>query len=60
ELARVEMDPEFVAQYSSGHGLEALVRAVQGAGYLKVEVDPRGFRSGSLNVIEGGAPLPGH
>jgi len=60
ELARVEMDPEFVAQFSTGHGLESIVRAVQGAGYLNVEVDPRGFRSGSLNVIEGRAPFPGH
>jgi uncharacterized protein len=63
DLARVEMDAEFLAQYSSGHGLEALVRAVQGAGYATVEVDPRGFRSGSLNVIERsepGAALPRH
>ena len=60
DLARVEMDAGFVAQFSTGHGLDALVRAVQGAGYARVEVDPRGFRSGSLNVIEGSAALSGH
>lgn len=60
DLARVEMDPEFVAQYSNGHALEALVRAVSATGYAAVEVDPRGFRSGSLNVIEGRAALSGH
>ena len=63
DLARVEMDAEFVARYSSGQDLESLVRAVADVGYAKVEVDPRGFRSGSLNVLEvggGGAALSGH
>lgn len=60
DMARVEMDREFVAEYSIGHGLEALTTAVLAAGYAKVEVDPRGFRSGSLNVLEGSAALPGH
>jgi uncharacterized protein len=60
DLARVELDAPLVAEYSSGHGLEALTSAVLGAGYSKVEVDPRGFRSGSLNIVEGSAALPGH
>jgi uncharacterized protein len=60
DLARVEMDRELVAEYSVGHGLEAVTSAVLGAGYAKVEVDPRGFRSGSLNVLEGSAALPGN
>jgi uncharacterized protein len=60
DLARVELDPAFLAEHASGHGLEAVVRAVSGAGYARVEVDPRGFRSGSLNIVEGSAALPGH
>ena len=34
--------------------------AVRSAGFTRVELDARGFRSGSLNVLEGGAALPGH
>lgn len=60
DLARVEMDAEFVTRFATGTGLAALVRAVSDAGYARVEVDPRGFRSGSLNVLEGSAALPGH
>jgi pyridinium-3,5-biscarboxylic acid mononucleotide sulfurtransferase len=60
DLARVELDPLMLRQWSTGRALESLTSAVLGAGYARVELDPRGFRSGSLNVLEGGAALSGH
>jgi uncharacterized protein len=61
-LGRVELDKGTLPAWRDGDAFEALVRAVQGAGFETVELDPRGFRSGSLNVIEASAsaPLPGH
>jgi uncharacterized protein len=66
ELARVELDRAFVPQWSETSEFARLERAVINAGFLKVELDPRGFRSGSLNVLDvgihdaGRATLPGH
>jgi uncharacterized protein len=51
ELARVEMDRELLSHWSAGAALDALVAAVRAAGFARVEVDPRGFRSGALNVL---------
>jgi pyridinium-3,5-biscarboxylic acid mononucleotide sulfurtransferase len=61
-LGRVELDRATLALWSDGGAFDALVRAVRGAGFDDVELDPRGFRSGSLNVIEASAsaPLSGH
>jgi len=61
DLARVELDRDTLPRWSSGAALETLVSAVTTAGFTRVEVDPRGFRSGSLNVIEPPprAALPG-
>ena len=59
DLAKVELDRDLLAGWMSGEAHAALVQAVRGAGFARVEVDPRGFRSGSLNVLEGRAPLPG-
>jgi pyridinium-3,5-biscarboxylic acid mononucleotide sulfurtransferase len=61
-MGRVELDKAALPAWSSGAALESLVLAVRGAGFAEVELDPRGFRSGSLNVIEASAsaPLPGH
>jgi uncharacterized protein len=55
-LARVEMDRERLAAWSSGVARERLEVAVRGAGFDEVEVDPRGFRSGALNVLAGVSP----
>src|SRR5437879_4059414 len=44
--ARVEVDPHLVAVVA---GLAPALAAVRDCGYDCVEVDPRGFRSGSLN-----------
>ena len=60
DLARVELDRELVAVWTSGARFETLANAVRGAGFQRVELDARGFRSGSLNVLEGGASLSGH
>ncbi len=51
ELARVELAPAELARWSGGDRRATLERALAGAGYERVEVDPRGFRSGSLNEL---------
>lgn len=60
ELARVELDRALLPAWASGESHQALVDAVRTAGFARVELDPKGFRSGSLNVLEGRAALPGH
>src|SRR5687768_9965908 len=62
ELGRVELDRDILSQWKDGTAFQSLVTAVQGAGFEKVELDARGFRSGSLNVLEAnaGAALSGH
>jgi len=60
DLARVEIDRPLLARWREGAAYEALANAVLSAGFKRVELDARGFRSGSLNVLEGGAALPGH
>lgn len=51
ELARVELDAGAVARWRDPEMFEMLANAVRAAGFERVELDPRGFRSGSLNVI---------
>lgn len=62
ELGRVELDRNMLAKWKDGAEFVSLVNAVQSAGFEKVELDARGFRSGSLNVLEAsaGAALSGH
>jgi uncharacterized protein len=63
DLARVELDQSHLARWSSQPEFLVLERAVVDAGFLTVELDPRGFRSGSLNVLDAGgrpATLSGH
>jgi uncharacterized protein len=60
DLARVELDRGLVDHWREGPAFASLVNAVRAAGFSMVELDARGFRSGSLNVIEGSATLPGH
>ena len=60
-LARVEMDRGLVPQWREPSAFARLSQAVREAGFEQVELDPRGFRSGSLNVLEGvGASVPGN
>ncbi|MCE9600981.1 MAG: ATP-dependent sacrificial sulfur transferase LarE [Gemmatimonadetes bacterium] len=51
--ARVELDRGLVAYWSEGAARARLDEAVRAAGFTEVEVDPRGFRSGALNVLAG-------
>ena len=51
ELARVELTPGELARWSEGERRAMLEHALGEAGYERVEIDPRGFRSGSLNEL---------
>ena len=55
-LAKVELDREELASFESPDARAALAAAVRSAGFDEVEFDPRGFRSGSLNVLAGVVP----
>lgn len=52
-LARVELDRDELARWNHGAARASLDAAVRQGGYLDVELDPRGFRSGALNVLAG-------
>ena len=70
-LARVEMDLAELERWSDPERSAQLQDAVRNAGFAHVLLDPRGFRSGSLNILAGvtsaselsdpadSAPLPG-
>jgi uncharacterized protein len=53
ELARVELMAPVVDCWLEAENSARLVAAVRGAGFQRVAIDLRGFRSGSLNVLEG-------
>jgi uncharacterized protein len=66
DTARVEMDLAELELWSDDARAAKLTSAVREAGFAHVVLDPRGFRSGSLNVLAGivthsgtGAPLSG-
>jgi len=61
ELARVELSSAELARWSGAAALARLESAVLGAGYQRVQLDPRGFRSGSLNESSShSAPVSRH
>ena len=51
DLARVELGAVELSQWGEGDRRAALDRALADVGYERVEVDPRGFRSGALNEL---------
>ena len=53
DLARVELAARELDEWLAADRHEALRRAVIAAGFARVAIDLRGFRSGSLNVLEG-------
>ena len=53
ELARVELSRHALDQWLAPHQFERLRDAVVAAGFTRVALDLRGFRSGSLNVLHG-------
>jgi uncharacterized protein len=53
DVARIELEPALIDHWLEPANTRQLVHAVRAAGYRRVTVDLRGFRSGSLNVLEG-------
>jgi uncharacterized protein len=53
DLARVELESEALAHWLSPEHAARLREAVRAAGFNRVALDLRGFRSGSLNVLHG-------
>lgn len=51
ELARVELTAAELSRWDAGERRAALEHALIEAGYERVELDPRGFRSGALNEL---------
>jgi len=66
DLARIELDAGLLPRWRDGAAFESLANAVRLAGFERVELDARGFRSGSLNVLDarasdrGRASFSGH
>ncbi|MES2177242.1 MAG: ATP-dependent sacrificial sulfur transferase LarE [Gemmatimonadota bacterium] len=53
DLARVELSRDALDEWLVPQALEQLSAAVRDAGFTRVALDLRGFRSGSLNVLHG-------
>ncbi len=53
DLARVELGRDTLERWLDADNASALAQAVRGAGFARVALDLRGFRSGSLNVLHG-------
>lgn len=48
-LARVELSPEDLPRALEPGMHDAIIRELQAAGYQSVDIDPKGYRTGSLN-----------
>jgi uncharacterized protein len=53
DLARVELSSEILSAWLAPVPIRILRAAVHAAGFTRVAVDLRGFRSGSLNILRG-------
>jgi uncharacterized protein len=53
DLARIELGQDALAHWLEQEPAARLYAAVRGAGFARVALDLRGFRSGSLNVLHG-------
>jgi len=53
DLARIELDPGVIDEWLEPRNSRRMVEAVRASGFQRVTLDLRGFRSGSLNVLEG-------
>jgi uncharacterized protein len=51
ELARVELAAAELSRWNTGERRAVLEQALIETGYQRVEIDPRGFRSGALNEL---------
>jgi uncharacterized protein len=56
DLGRVELDPAEIDRLMREDHLGRVAHAVKSAGFLHAALDLAGFRSGSLNVLEGVVP----
>ena len=63
ELARVELDRPEIDRACASPMASRITSAIRSAGFTRVAIDIAGFRSGSLNILEGIVPadanLPG-
>ena len=53
DTAKVELGRDELAQWQAESKRQQLDAAVRSAGFAIVELDPRAFRSGALNVLAG-------
>lgn len=53
DMARIELESRLLDEWLDEANAQRLVAAVRAAGFVRVALDVRGFRSGSLNVLEG-------
>jgi pyridinium-3,5-biscarboxylic acid mononucleotide sulfurtransferase len=51
DLARVELSRVMLALWLAPVPMRMIIAAIRGAGFARVAVDLRGFRSGSLNIL---------
>jgi pyridinium-3,5-biscarboxylic acid mononucleotide sulfurtransferase len=56
--ATVEVDPGDVARLQTPPGLGAVLASLRSLGWSEVEVDPRGYRPGSMNETLTLWPVP--
>lgn len=52
DLARVELSRDLLALWLAPIRMRMIVAAIRAAGFARVAVDLRGFRSGSLNILQ--------
>ena len=52
DLARIELSRDMLSRWLAPAALRTLTAAVRSAGFARVAVDLRGFRSGSLNLLQ--------
>jgi pyridinium-3,5-biscarboxylic acid mononucleotide sulfurtransferase len=52
DLARVELSRDMLALWLAPVPLRMIVASIRAAGFARVAVDLRGFRSGSLNILQ--------
>jgi uncharacterized protein len=53
DLARIELDAPLIDEWLKPDQARLLAQSIRQAGFQRVALDLRGFRSGSLNVLEG-------
>lgn len=59
ETARVEIDAGELPKWTTPEAADRVRDTVRAAGFAAVEIDPRGYRSGSLNILAGVGPRSG-